>query len=131
MYKKSVLLLTFTALVTFSQAQTLKITDVQASNKKLWNNKTKALLGKTLSLKYYDSAVRLKLPDMETQVLSKGNDGTYSGLDDNSNTNESFVWGLTTQSTVGFITQATVTMTISELKPPYRSAVLTITAKRF
>lgn len=131
MFKKSVLLLAFIALVTFSQAQTLKITDVQASNNKLWNDKTKALLGKKLSLTFYDRTVRIMLPDTEPLVLAKDNDDSYSGLDNLSTQNESFLWKLTTQTAVRFITKATVTLTISQLKPPYRSAVLTITAKRF
>ncbi|MGY3215298.1 hypothetical protein [Mucilaginibacter sp. HD30] len=114
-----------------AHSQTLKITDVSASDQKLWNNKTKALFGKTLVITTFDKAVRLVIPGHETMVLKQsGSDSNeYKEVTDAGNETQSYI--LTLQTTMRVVTSATFVLRYDEKNSPYRSAALTITAKRF
>jgi hypothetical protein len=131
MFKKILLVCLLIIGTATVHAQTLKITDVDASDPKLWNSRTKALLGKSFTLTYFDRTVKLQLPGQEAIILRKNGENSYSTTEDRGTGTETMYWSMTTETTLNVVTAASITMTIAENALPHRSASLYIKGKRF
>jgi hypothetical protein len=114
------------------KAQTLKITDVKSSDDRMYKSASDAL-GKNLLLEVYDSSVRIIIADdKKPLILKEVSKNRYFGTTEQ-NDNEAWKAELSIDTTIGVITSATLTVTVSEKNKGIngRSASCTLTAKRF
>jgi hypothetical protein len=114
-----------------AHAQSLKITDVDADEKRLLDNRSQSMLGKSMSLTFFDRSVRVQLPGEKPVVLRKDDDNNYSTVEDRGTGSEKLTFSLSTSTTLTVVTSAVFRLKISEIKSPYRSATLIVTGKRF
>lgn len=114
-----------------AHAQTFKISDVDANDKRLWNNKTQSLLGKSFTLTFFDRTVRIQIPGQQPLVLKKTDENSYYYSQDRGTGTEVLSWLLRIDTTLGVITSAVVTETIADKPNLSYSASLTISGKRF
>ena len=113
-----------------SHAQTLKITNVNSEDDKIYNEVSAKALGKNLVLTIYDKSVQVEVPNEKPIFLREVSENNYSAIT-NDTPNETWRADLTVNTTLGVVTSATLTITVSEKGGSYRRASCTITAKRF
>ena len=129
---KKILLVTILAVnVMTASAQKLKITDVTVTDQKLWDEQTKSLFGKSITLTMFDNAVKVELPGDKPLVLRQSSSKPNQYVQSTDSRTETQTYTLTVQSTLRVVTSATLTLLFSESKSPYRTASMTLTAKRF
>jgi len=130
MFKKLLLFCFLLIGAATTHAQTLKITDVDYDDKRLNNPNVNGLLGKPITLTFFDRKVRVVMASDKPAVLNKDNNDNYSASADYSS-NDTMSWYLEPETTLGIITSVVYKVTISEKRSPFRSSTLTITGKRF
>jgi hypothetical protein len=111
-------------------AQTLKITDVDYDDKRMNNADVNGLLGKSITLTFFDRKVRVVMAGDKPVVLSKDNGNSYSVSGDYGK-GSTMSWYLQTETTLSVVTSVIYKVTISEKVSPFRSSTLTVTGKRF
>jgi hypothetical protein len=131
MFKKLLLVSLLFVGATTARAQSLKITNVDADEPRLLNTMSNFMLGKSMTLTFFDRSVRVQLPGEKPLVLRKDGDNSFSTVEERGTGSEKLTFTLNTETTLTVVTAAIYRMRISENKSPYRSATLTITGKRF
>jgi hypothetical protein len=111
-------------------AQTLKITDVDYDDKRMNNADVNGLLGKSITLTFFDRKVRVVMAGDKPVVLSKDSGKSYSVSGDYGK-GSTMSWYLQTETTLSVVTSIIYKVTISEKVSPFRSSTLTVTGKRF
>lgn len=110
-----VVILTFS----FTHAQTLKVTAVDASEEKIYNEVAPKALGKSMVLAIYDNSATVKVQGEDIIVLKQTSTNNYSKLEKDDE-KESHTWYLAIDKTVGVITSATLKYLIKEKGGKYR-----------
>jgi hypothetical protein len=123
-------LITF-SFTTFSFAQTLKVTAVEASDDKNYNQASKNSLGKAMILNVYDNSISVKVANNAAAMILKQTSPDHYKRIEKDDSNESEVYTLTINKTLSVITSAELTITIKEKGGQYRQMWVTITGKRF
>lgn len=116
--------------ITASHAQTLRITNVNSEDDKVYNEVSAKALGKNLVLTIYDKSVQVDVPNEKPMFLREVSDNNYSAITSDT-PNETWRADLSVNTTLGVVTSASLTITVSEKGGSYRRASCTITAKRF
>ncbi|MDB5004932.1 MAG: hypothetical protein JWQ34_3157 [Mucilaginibacter sp.] len=116
--------------LTISNAQSLKITDVNSSNDKMYKQASEGL-GKAIIITIYDKSVKLQLPDDAKPIVLRAiSANEYYDVTEESE-KEKWTARLTVNKTLGVVTSALLTITVAEKGGKYQSASCTFTAKRF
>ncbi|MBD1364439.1 hypothetical protein IDJ77_11525 [Mucilaginibacter sp. ZT4R22] len=114
-----------------SFSQTLKITGLEASVQKLYDNHAPRTLGKSMVIAIYDNSASVKVGVEQLVYLQKVSDSVYSNTTYNTDQTESYTYSLTVTKTAFVMTSATFTWRVRQIKSPYQTANYTITGKRF
>lgn len=129
---KSLLITCLLAIITLTtvHAQNLKVSAVDASDTKIYNEVAPKYLGKVMQLTIYDNSVTVKVAKVDPINLRLTSDNDYSMVESDSE-HESHTFYLTINKTLCVITSATLKYVIREKGGQYRTADFTLTAKRF
>ena len=132
MNRKSLLvMLVLICSTVFAFSQTLKITDVDADDQRLYDSATKRYLGKKMIIEEFDKSVRITVGNEKPLIMKRDerNHAEYSARYKETEHEITHV-RLTVDKTLGVTTAAIFTLTISE-KQGYQHASYVVTAKRF
>ncbi|MBB6130149.1 hypothetical protein [Mucilaginibacter lappiensis] len=124
-----ILLLTLSTLSL--HAQKLKITALDASIQRLYDERAPYTLGKMMTIQVFDNSASIAIDTDKPMFLRKSSDNTYTNVSNNESKTETYTYTLKLYTSFSVLTSAQFSWNVQENKGQYRSAYWKLTAKRF
>jgi hypothetical protein len=129
---KTIRIILLLSLSTLSlHAQKLKITALDASIQRLYDERAPYTLGKIMTIEVFDNSASMTIGTDKPMFLKKSSDNTYTNISKNESGTETYTYTLKLYTSLAVLTSAEFTWNVQENKGAYRTAYWKLTAKRF